>query len=233
MMTMTFLQAIKHTPTALELYWCKSRILKHCGSVNRAADTMASLAFDIYRGHCISRVSRSHKSLVCNISQEAARRMDLADRYINTKATKYHLRANRLGRAADTAALFVKQTAAPESTSRRSNDEKSADKQEKDTARAATHEKLHNMQCSWYELEAGEACERKGNIGQAMKFFSGVIAHFDVYKDDQFDFHTHVNCDQCACSFFSFTVSCFARLSLFGADLWLVAYCLAGTVFGK
>ena len=76
------------------------------------------------------------------------------------------------------------------------------EQQEKDTARAATHEKLHNMQCSWYELEAGEACERKGNIGQAMKFFSGVIAHFDVYKDDQFDFHTHVNCDQCACSFF-------------------------------
>ena len=118
--------------------------------------------------------------------------MDLADRYINTKATKYHLRANRAGCAADTVALFVKQNTLSGYNAEQLNDGESLATQRKDATRIATHEKLHNMQCSWYELEAGEACERKGNLGQAMKFYSGVIGHFDVYKEDQFDFHTHV-----------------------------------------
>ena len=88
----------------------------------------------------------------------------------------------------------MKQNTPPKSNAGTSNDSgtDSHNDQRKDAARGATHEKLHSMQCSWYELEAGEACERKGNLGQALKYFSGVIAHFDVYKEDQFDFHTYV-----------------------------------------
>ena len=42
------LQAIVHTPTALELYWCKSRILKHRGSITYAANTMARSIYSVF-----------------------------------------------------------------------------------------------------------------------------------------------------------------------------------------
>ena len=48
-------EAVEHTPTVVELYMFKARVLKHLGQVNEAADVV-----------------------------NTARQMDLADRYINT-----------------------------------------------------------------------------------------------------------------------------------------------------
>ncbi|KAH8095847.1 hypothetical protein JL720_3179 [Aureococcus anophagefferens] len=66
----------------------------------------------------------------------AAREMDLADRYINNKATKYLLRAGDVAEARKTAAMFT----LPEA--------------------GDAEQHLNDMQASWYELEVGLALGR-------------------------------------------------------------------------
>jgi peptide alpha-N-acetyltransferase len=72
-------RAIEHTPTVVELYLCKGRLMKHAGDYQQAAELI-----------------------------DKARRMDLADRYLNTKTTKYMLRAGRFEDAENTIRLFAK-----------------------------------------------------------------------------------------------------------------------------
>lgn len=57
--------AIEHTPTLPELHSCKARLLK------RAGDPLGAVR-----------------------AIEQARKLDLQDRFLNTKSAKYHLRAN-------------------------------------------------------------------------------------------------------------------------------------------
>ncbi|KAB5574252.1 hypothetical protein DKX38_001446 [Salix brachista] len=72
-------EAIEHTPTVIDLYSVKSRILKHAGDLAAAA----SLA-------------------------DEARCMDLADRYINSECVKRMLQADQVVLAEKTALLFTK-----------------------------------------------------------------------------------------------------------------------------
>ncbi|XP_038897483.1 LOW QUALITY PROTEIN: N-terminal acetyltransferase A complex auxiliary subunit NAA15-like [Benincasa hispida] len=72
-------EAIKHTPTVIDLYSVKSRILKHAG------DAVASAAL-----------------------ADEARCMDLADRYINSDCVKRMLQADQVALAEKTAVLFTK-----------------------------------------------------------------------------------------------------------------------------
>ncbi|XWS16387.1 hypothetical protein CRYUN_Cryun34aG0082900 [Craigia yunnanensis] len=72
-------EAIQHTPTVIDLYSVKSRILKHAGDLVAAA----SLA-------------------------DEARCMDLADRYINSESVKRMLQADQVALAEKTAVLFTK-----------------------------------------------------------------------------------------------------------------------------
>ncbi|GKV35652.1 hypothetical protein SLEP1_g43894 [Rubroshorea leprosula] len=72
-------EAIEHTPTVIDLYSVKSRILKHAGDLVAAA----SLA-------------------------DEARCMDLADRYINSECVKRMLQADQVVLAEKTAVLFTK-----------------------------------------------------------------------------------------------------------------------------
>ncbi|XP_038999817.1 N-terminal acetyltransferase A complex auxiliary subunit NAA15-like [Hibiscus syriacus] len=72
-------EAIQHTPTVIDLYSVKSRILKHAGDFSAAA----SLA-------------------------DEARCMDLADRYINSECVKRMLQADQVALAEKTAVLFTK-----------------------------------------------------------------------------------------------------------------------------
>lgn len=71
-------QAVEHTPTVIELYTLRAKILKHAGDIQGAW-----AAYD------------------------KAREMDLADRYLNTKATLYALRADKVETAEKTIALFT------------------------------------------------------------------------------------------------------------------------------
>ncbi|KAH9296041.1 hypothetical protein KI387_039629, partial [Taxus chinensis] len=71
--------AIAHTPTVIDLYLVKGRILKHAGDLTAAA----ALA-------------------------DEARSMDLADRYINSECVKRMLQADQVEMAEKTAVLFTK-----------------------------------------------------------------------------------------------------------------------------
>ncbi|KAH6646275.1 tetratricopeptide [Truncatella angustata] len=100
-------------------------------------------------------------------TMDEARNLDLRDRYINTKAAKYQLRNDETERALELMGLFTR----PDSTVGPLND-------------------LIDMQCVWYMTEDGEANVRKGNIGLALKRFHAVYGFFDVWVEDQFDFHS-------------------------------------------
>ncbi|KAF1859666.1 hypothetical protein Lal_00010250 [Lupinus albus] len=73
-------EAIKHTPTVIDLYSVKSRILKHAGDLAAAA----ALA-------------------------DEARCMDLADRYVNSECVKRMLQTDQVDLAEKTAVLFTKE----------------------------------------------------------------------------------------------------------------------------
>lgn len=71
--------AIKHTPTMVEFYILKGRILKHQGELIKAAQTV-----------------------------DEGRQLDLQDRFINCKTVKYYLRANDIDKAVEIVSLFTK-----------------------------------------------------------------------------------------------------------------------------
>lgn len=129
-------KAIEHTPTLIDLYMAKARMYKHAGALHEASEWM-----------------------------NRARQMDLQDRYLNTKATRYMLRNDQVDEAKATIALFT------EDSEKRSN--------------------LFDMQCMWYELEIAKSYRRQGDMGRALKNFTSVDKHFTDIVEDQFDFHTY------------------------------------------
>ncbi|KAM3520183.1 hypothetical protein NHJ13051_007006 [Beauveria bassiana] len=95
-----------------------------------------------------------------------ARSLDLKDRYINSKAAKYQLRNNQNEKALRTVGLFTRA----------------------DTAGGPLADLL-DMQCIWFLTEDGRAYARQGNIALALKRFHQIATIFDVWQEDQFDFH--------------------------------------------
>lgn len=135
---LTFIdKCIAQEPTVLDFYMRKARILKHTGALSDAADVMVQ-----------------------------GRKLDLADRYINNKATEYLLHADRVEEADATIALFTRHEGDPQ-------------------------QNLYDMQCMWYELECGASQLRQRKYGLALKRFFAVEKHINDFVDDQFDFHTY------------------------------------------
>lgn len=130
-------RCISHTPTILDFYQRKGRLLKHAGDKNAAADAVIQ-----------------------------GRLIDLADRYINNKATEYLLQANRIEEADATIALFTRHEGDPQ-------------------------QNLFDMQCMWYEIESGFSYLRSKCYGKALKRFFAVEKHLIDIREDQFDFHTY------------------------------------------
>ncbi len=128
-------EAIVHTPTAIDMHAKKARILKKMGRLVDAAITM-----------------------------DDCRALDLQDRYLNNKATKYFLRADQVEVAMNTIAMFTKHEGDPQKT-------------------------LFDLQCSWYELESAESYARQKKWGLALKKFNAIRTHFIEQYDDLFDFH--------------------------------------------
>ena len=128
-------EGIVHTPTAPDMLCRKAKLLRKCGDYYAAA-----------------------------VFMEAARRIDLQDRFLNNKATKYFLRADMVPDAEQTIALFTKHDGDPQKM-------------------------LFDMQCCWYENLAGEAFMRVHDLGRALKKFIATEKHFLDHLDDFFDFH--------------------------------------------
>ncbi|TQS38300.1 hypothetical protein Golomagni_01199 [Golovinomyces magnicellulatus] len=98
---------------------------------------------------------------------EHARTLDERDRHINTKAAKYQLRNNESEKAVKTMGLFTRA----------------------ETVGGPIAD-LHEMQCMWFLIEDGESFARQGKIGLALKRFKTIHEIFDVWYEDQFDFHS-------------------------------------------
>ncbi|TDZ20920.1 N-alpha-acetyltransferase 16, NatA auxiliary subunit [Colletotrichum orbiculare MAFF 240422] len=100
-------------------------------------------------------------------AMDKARSLDTRDRYINTKAAKYQLRNNETEKALKTMGLFTRA----------------------ETVGGPLADLLE-MQCVWYLTEDGEAAARQGDDALALKRFHTIHNIFDVWQEDQFDFHS-------------------------------------------
>ncbi|KAI9297211.1 N-terminal acetyltransferase A, auxiliary subunit [Neoconidiobolus thromboides FSU 785] len=128
--------AIQREPKMVELYMTKARIYKHLKNIEVASEVM-----------------------------EEARKIDLADRYVNTKCTKYLLRNNKVEEAENIITLFV---------------------------RPDSNDKLNELaenQCLWFEIEAAKSRYRQNQIGLTLKKAHLIAKHFNDFEDDQLDFH--------------------------------------------
>lgn len=95
-----------------------------------------------------------------------AQDLDLKDRAINTKCAKYKLRNNHNEAALEMAGKFTQNKTA-----------------------GGPLADLLDMQCVWYLTEDGQAYLRQRKLGLALKRFHQILNIFDVWQDDQFDFH--------------------------------------------
>lgn len=158
--------ALNHSPTLVELYILKARVTKHLGQYKEAAATM-----------------------------QEGRSLDLQDRFINSKTTKYLFRANQIDDAINCISLFTKL----------------------DEGAVNGLKDLHTMQANWVLVESAEAYTRlyKEQLGKlaslpadsdqlnevqdladmyrglALKRFLAVAKVFKVFTNDQFDFHSY------------------------------------------
>lgn len=131
-------QAINHTPTLVEFHMSKARIYKHLGSLDKATNAMND-----------------------------ARELDLQDRYVNTKCTKYMLRNDHIEEAEKTIIMFIR----PDCTDKLNE--------------------LFENQCLWFGLESARSYYRTGNLSMALKRAHQIAKNFADFEDDQFDFHNY------------------------------------------
>ena len=128
-------EALKLTPTLIDLYVSKAKILKHLGDLETAAYTW-----------------------------EFARKLDLADRYLNSKSVKAMLRIGEIEKAKETIMLFAKDSS------------------------DSTQSNLSEMQCMWWEFELGKALVAKADTDKAREVWKGTLKHFEDMAEDEFDF---------------------------------------------
>jgi peptide alpha-N-acetyltransferase len=95
-------KAIEHTPTVVDLYVLKAKIYKRAGDTKKAAS--------LY---------------------DEARKLDLADRYLNAVASRYMIRNDQVELAETTMAAFSKDPGDDQGLN------------------------VHDMQCMWFETECG------------------------------------------------------------------------------
>ena len=128
-------EAVAITPTLVDLYVCKAKILKH------KSDLVASSEMF-----------------------EFARKLDLADRYLNSKSVKALLRVGQIDQATEVILLFAKDAPTGKSN-------------------------LTDMQCMWWEFELGKAHLAKGQVNEALNVWNDTRKHFEEMSEDEFDFN--------------------------------------------
>lgn len=131
----TIERAIAHSPTMIDLYAFKSRVMLALGNPRSAA-----------------------------YWSNFARKLDTADRYLNSECVRAMMLADLPAHATETANLFL---------------------------RDPIGNSLHDNQCLWFETHAAAAYSRLGQRALALKNYKFVLDHFDTFFDDQSDFHTY------------------------------------------
>ncbi|TVY86554.1 N-alpha-acetyltransferase, NatA auxiliary subunit [Lachnellula willkommii] len=123
-----------------------------------------SVDFHMTKARIWKHYGNSHKA---SEIMEQARALDNRDRHINTKAAKYQLRNNENEAAIKTMGMFTRA----------------------ETVGGPLAD-LHDMQCVWFLTEDGQSYARQGKVGLALKRFMSIYNIFDVWQEDQFDFHS-------------------------------------------
>ena len=127
-------KAIEHSPTLEDLYFIKAKFAKHAGN--------AQVAYRLV---------------------DKARAIDIADRFMNTKAAIYGFRCGKYEIAEKTANHFAKEQ---EGVSN-----------------------LSHMQAHWYFREAGMCCFNNKEYIKSLDLFKTAMKHYNDYKMDEYDFH--------------------------------------------
>lgn len=107
-----------------------------------------------------------------------ARKMDLADRYLNTKVVRAQLLIDDVKNAQPTMLLFSKDSHSPHSPPQ-------------DPKHAAASTNLHDMQCMWYERCVADSLHRQGINGRSLRYYRETLHHFLEFRNDEFDFHVY------------------------------------------
>ncbi|AYU83484.1 N-acetyltransferase subunit Nat1, putative [Leishmania donovani] len=134
-------KAINHTPTLELLYLEKAKIFAREGKTAAAAE-----------------------------QADLARRLDLQDKYLNSKAAKYYFRDNQVERGEATMQLFYKPS----------------------VVAGDTYLTALESQCYWYEREVGEAFYRRGDYISALQNLLMFERHHEQNHCELSDFHNYV-----------------------------------------
>lgn len=175
-------RALLFAPTNAELYMIKGRILKDSGDLLQAST--------LY---------------------EEARKLDQADRYMNTRAVKAAIRVDDIKKAQPTMILFSrdlqaereKETGTAVAETNTGEDMEplkvnykkvdGADPPTPATENGEAASNIHDMQGVWYECEIGRSFMRQRVWGRAVRYFQSTCKHIQDMQDDQFDFHGYCN----------------------------------------
>ncbi|TKR77240.1 hypothetical protein L596_018250 [Steinernema carpocapsae] len=130
-------QAVQHTPTPIEVLTAKARILKHMGDLREAAALMVQ-----------------------------AQSLDTADGYINSKCTKYMLRAGEIKEAENMCGKFTRENTNPT-------------------------ECLTEMPCMWYQVERARAFNAAKDYDQALVNCHQINSHFDTFYENQYNVQSY------------------------------------------
>ncbi|CCW67025.1 unnamed protein product [Phytomonas sp. Hart1] len=134
-------EAIAHTPTLELLYLEKSKIYAREGKTSEMAQ-----------------------------SADFCRKLDLQDKYLNSKAAKYFLRDNQIEKAEETIQLFYKES----------------------VVSGDTYLTALESQCAWYGHEMGEAFYRRGDYISALQNLLLFELHHYNNHCELTDFHAYV-----------------------------------------
>ncbi|CEP61237.1 peptide alpha-N-acetyltransferase complex A subunit NAT1 LALA0_S02e09824g [Lachancea lanzarotensis] len=169
--------ALDHTPTMVELYILKARVLKHAGHLVDAAETV-----------------------------NEGRKLDLQDRFINTKTVKYYLRANLIEKAVEVVSIFTKNDGSVNGVMDLHLMEASwfVGEQAESYYRLylAEKQKLNELKESDVSTDEEAQLERANQIrllayetskfgGLALKRWTAIAKFFKQFEDDQLDFHSY------------------------------------------
>lgn len=158
-------RAIEHSPTLVELYIVKARVVKHMNKLEEASEIM-----------------------------EQGRQLDLQDRFINTKTAKYNLRANKIDQAVDLVTLFTKldENAVNGLKDFHTLQANWVLIESAESYDRLYHAKLQEIQSLLEESEIIDAYDWADVYrGLALKRFNAVVKIFRTFSLDQFDFHSY------------------------------------------